>query len=315
MRSLALSAVAICAIGAGCGKTIQARGTEQLLASAAIDTSIAKIDFRALAGEKVFLDTQFIKPLKESIGIVNSEYAISALRQQMMAANCLLQEKAEEADYIVEARLGALGNNQHEVVYGIPANNALSAVTTIMPNMPPVPTIPEISLARRDHNTATAKVALFAYHRETRQPVWQSGTSIAHSNARDIWLFGAGPIQVGSIYPETRLAGNRLGMPFKKTEPVPNPNGIAFDQLHSFSKVESPVPAPPAETENIATQPSKQPAALPLDPPPPPPPPPTVQPAKHDKDASVSSGVSPVNTTREEFEEAMRRQVGPTPEP
>jgi len=70
--------------------------------------------------------------------------------------------------------------------------------------------IPEISVARKHDHRGAAKIALFAYHRESRQPVWQSGITVAASDAKEVWVFGAGPIQYGTIHNETRFAGARI---------------------------------------------------------------------------------------------------------
>ena len=103
----------------GCGTTTQRLATEQLLISEAVDSAISRIDFRALSGRKVYLDTTYLGQVK-SVGFVNSHYIISSLRQQLTAARCLLQEDREAADIIVEARVGALGTDGHEVTYGVP---------------------------------------------------------------------------------------------------------------------------------------------------------------------------------------------------
>ena len=47
-----------------------------------------------------------------------------------MAAGCRLQDSAEDAEYIVEARIGTLGNDEHEIVYGVPANSALATAAS-----------------------------------------------------------------------------------------------------------------------------------------------------------------------------------------
>lgn len=198
---------------AGCGTTKSQRATEQLLISEAVDDSIAHLDFRALSGEKVYLDTQFVKNVK-GYGFVNAEYIISSLRQQMMAADCRLQPDREEADFVVEPRVGALGSDDNEIVYGLPANSALSvAATTLAPHTPVIPTIPEISFARKEAHVGAAKIAIFAYERETGRPVWQSGTSIARSKAQNMWLMGAGPFQRGTIYDGTHFAGSDINVP------------------------------------------------------------------------------------------------------
>jgi hypothetical protein len=183
--------------------------TDQLLLSDAVDRSVAHIDFSPLSGEKVYLDTQFIRSVKDNV-FVNADYIISSLRQQMVQAGCLLQDARDDAQYVVEARVGTLGRDAHDVNFGIPSNNALSAAATLVTNAPVVPSIPEISLARKTDDSAAAKIAVFAYHRETKQPVWQSGLSIARSTAQSKWLFGVGPFQSGEIYRGTRFAGDRL---------------------------------------------------------------------------------------------------------
>ena len=196
----------------GCGTTLSRRGTEQLLASDAVDRAISTIDFRDLSQKKVFFDSQYIKHVK-GIGFVNGDYIISSLRQQLAAAECLLQDKPEDADYVVEARVGTLGTDGHEVIYGIPANNLLNAATSLMPTLPSVPTIPEVSLAKRNDQRGAFKLGVFAYHQETKQPVWQSGISVARSTAKDTWIFGAGPFQRGTIYKGTQFAGSKLEFP------------------------------------------------------------------------------------------------------
>jgi uncharacterized protein YceK len=44
----------------GCGTTKTKTGTDQLLMSNAVDLTVGDLDFSTVAGEKVFLDTQFI---------------------------------------------------------------------------------------------------------------------------------------------------------------------------------------------------------------------------------------------------------------
>lgn len=203
-----MSALGIC----GCGTTKSRDGTEQLLASDAVDRAISQIDFRELSGKKVYFDTQYIKAVK-GVGFVNSDYIVSSMRQQLIAANCLVQDKEADAEIIVEPRVGALGSNGHEVSYGIPASGALTTAASIVPTMPAVPTIPELSLAKRDDQSAAAKISIFAYDRTTRHPVWQSGTLVAQSHAKDTWVLGMGPFQRGTIYEGTQFAGNRIGLP------------------------------------------------------------------------------------------------------
>jgi hypothetical protein len=211
---------------AGCGTMKQNEATQQLLASDAVDRSVAAMDFHPLAGQKVFFDTKYLTNYK-GIGFVNAEYVISSLRQQMFAAGCLLQDKLEDAEYVVEARVGTLGNDEHEIVYGVPANNGLATASAVVPNAPPLPSLPEISVARKHNQRAAAKVAAFAYHRETHAAVWQSGLSVARSNERDTWVLGAGPFERGALHEGWEFAGTRVGLPWWRKRVTPKTGPIA----------------------------------------------------------------------------------------
>jgi hypothetical protein len=175
------------------------------------------MDFRALSGKTVYFDTTYLKNIK-GVGFVNAEYITSSLRQQLVAARCLLKDDKKDAEFVVEARIGTLGTDRHEVTYGMPANNFLSAASSLVPNSPPLPTLPELSLAKRNEQLAAAKIGAFAYHRETGEPVWQSGISPIRSTAIDTWLFGAGPFQRGDIYGGTQFAGTKLGFALSPSE-------------------------------------------------------------------------------------------------
>ncbi len=81
-----------------------------------------------------------------------------------------------------------------------------------------------------------SKVVVYAYHRETGIPVWQSGAAIARSDARDSWMLGAGPLSQGSVYGGTLLAGSRINPPFEKKDAKnnrkPKPMTIADKQQY-----------------------------------------------------------------------------------
>jgi hypothetical protein len=156
----------------------------------------------------------------------------------MFAAGCQLQETRDDADYVVEARVGALATDGHEVTYGLPPSKTISSAASALPNVPDVPALPEIALAKRQDQLGAAKVAVFAYDRITRTPVWQSGTSVAMSDAKNSWYFGAGPFQRGTIYKGTRFAGSKLVNPLalnvEKEQEEELPAGIAFTDTHTF---------------------------------------------------------------------------------
>jgi hypothetical protein len=203
---------------------------------------VASIDFRTMSGRKVFLDSQFIRDTEE-MRIVNAGYIISSLRQQMIAADCRLVENRDDAEVIVEARVGTLGSDGNEVSFGIPASNTVATAATLVPGAPIIPTIPEISFARREGQVGVVKIAVFAYERETGRPVWQSGIARARSNSQDFWILGAGPFQNGSIHSGTKFAGSRIPV-LGSDRRRQLPSVVAFDRPHVF-------PFPAAETQDV----------------------------------------------------------------
>jgi hypothetical protein len=199
---------------AGCGRIVSTKATDQLIAGDAVDRSVAQIDFRVFMGKKVFLDTQYVNKTVPGVGFVTSEYIVSSLRQKMMCDGCLLQEKVDEADFVIEMRIGALGADGHEIIFGMPPNNYASIAASVSPTSSPaaalLPSMPELSVAKKDDQMAAAKVALFAYNRHTREPIWQSGISESRSVVADRWFFGAGPFQKGNVYNPKKQADSSL---------------------------------------------------------------------------------------------------------
>ena len=193
MRWRRLSLSILLAVCAGCGTTrwsdTQRTATEQLLVSDAVDRAVNRLDFRALADKKVYLDISAIK------ASTDAPYVASSLRQQMLAQGCVLRDKREEADYVVEARAGAVGTDRQEMLFGVPS----TSVPAIGAAAPVPTTIPEIPLVKKTEQRAVAKIALFAYNRKTGYPVWQSGTVPVESTVRDLWVLGVGPHRHGRI--------------------------------------------------------------------------------------------------------------------
>lgn len=226
---------------AGCGTTKSNRATDQLLMSDAVDYSVSRMNFTPLTGRKVFLDTEYLKTDPKISTVVGSDYVASSLRQQIAAAGCLLQDKAEEADFIIEARLGALATDSHVMTYGVPASTAVSSTADIFTNGPEIPAIPEIAFAKRSDDSAAAKIVCFAYERVTRQPVWQSGVKIAKSNAKGTYVLGAGPFRRGTIYDPDKYANTNETL----FGPDATPNGVGADDLPDVNYNEAALFIPP----------------------------------------------------------------------
>jgi len=224
------------AIVFGCGTTrwsdTKRTATEQVLLSDAMDRAVSQLDFRALAGKKVYLDPAFIK------GATDSEYLVSTMRQHMLASGCILRDKKDDADYIVEVRTGAIGTDRHELLFGVPA--------TELPSMLPltgVPrAVPEMPFLKKTEQRGVARIAVFAYNSRTGRPVWQSGAIPVESTAKDLWVLGAGPFQRGTIYEGTKFAGDELNIPL--IDPMSSEDG-----KKSFSVADEAYFSEPVEPE------------------------------------------------------------------
>lgn len=177
--------------GAGCGTTriteTSRSATEQLLISQAIDRSVNQMDFSVLAGKTVYFEEKRLK------GVTDEGYLASSLRSKMLADGCLVIEERAKATYVVEARSGCVGTDKHSLLVGVPQMN----LPTIMPGQPPA--IPEIPLMKTTDQKGIAKVAVFAYNRESGRAVWQSGAQESASRSKDSWVFGAGPFYRGTV--------------------------------------------------------------------------------------------------------------------
>ena len=220
----------------GCGTKTNRAATEQMLLSDAVDRAVSQVDFRPLAGQEVFLDTVYLQ-MARSPNLVNSEYVISSLRHQLTKAGCYLKESRGEARVIVEPRIGALGTDGHEVVYGIPpADVSRSLGAAITGSGAAFSLLPEVSLGKNNAQSAVAKLVVYAYERETAEAVWQSGIAQAESSSRDVWVLGAGPFQSGTIYDGVRFAGKNIEKPA-----VPFLTSLTFKDLNQKEEEPEPV--------------------------------------------------------------------------
>lgn len=218
--------------------------------SNAVDQAIEQIDFSPLQGRKVYLETKYLDSIK-GFGIVNAGYITSSLRQQLASVRCLIQDKREQADIIVEPRVGALGTDGHEVTYGIPQTSALSTATAAITSTPLMPAIPEISFGKQDAHSGVAKIIVFAFERETKHPVWQSGVAQAESDCNHTWFLGIGPFQRGSIHDDVRFAGKRLTRHEENTQPSAPTLSYAFEHVFQTKRpTDDGIDVIPSTTEN-----------------------------------------------------------------
>ena len=198
---------ALLAAAPGCGTTswsdTKRTATEQLLVSDAIERAIMKIDMSPLDGRRVFLDATTLHD------VADKDYLTSTVRQHVLGCGGVLAEKREDAEIVVEARAGAIGTDRSSFLVGIPQTSVEFAGNGT--------SIPEMALFKRSDQRAVAKINLFAYERQTGQPVWQSGIANVATHARDRWVMGAGPFQDGRIHDKVEFAGEKIGAPWART--------------------------------------------------------------------------------------------------
>ena len=235
----------------GCGTTrstdTSRTATEQLLISDAIDRAVQEVNVQSLAGQTVFLDDSRLGD------VVDRNYLVSTLRQHLLANGCLLRDQKDQADFVVEARAGAVGTDRNDLLFGVPSMN----VPQILPMQPTPAAIPEIPIAKRKDQRGIVKLAVFAYHRETGTPVWQSGLVHQESSANDVWILGAGPFQRGTIHAGTEFAGKALRKDELQDVPEPKrlpPVDLARESTFTLPQRLAQQPPPATDTEQGAIQ-------------------------------------------------------------
>ncbi len=208
----------IAALGSGCGTTkvsgTSRTATEQILLTNAWDDALSRVDFRPLTGVPVFLDSQFMD------ASLDKGWLISSVRQAMLAQGVLLRAKPEQAQWIVEPRVGTYGTNDHSWLFGVQQTTIPSFLGSAGG------TIPEVPVAKKSVQQGVVKLALYAYDRGSGQVTWTSGTMLATTDAKDVYIGGIGPIQSGSIRTGTQFVGVQLpslGIESEEQKPLVEP--------------------------------------------------------------------------------------------
>ncbi len=244
---------------AGCG-TVKQTGsartaTEQILLTNAWDDAIQKVDFEPLAGRPVYLDTVNLN------GQVDQGWIISSLRQSLLSQGARLRPKPEEAEVIVEASVGAYGTDSYNWLVGVQQMTVPATVAGL-----PSGTIPEIPLMKKTDQHAVAKLSLFAYERTSGELIWRSGTKLATSNAKDVYVGAVGPIQSGTIRPQNKKIGINVPIisdPFPTTVTGENPRPLKLTPVPAAEAGKSDIPAatmpiPPSASDLNSFKPDGQ---------------------------------------------------------
>jgi hypothetical protein len=194
----ALALAAVFAVGCTTVKTTgtSRSGTEQLLLTGAWDCALAKVDFRPLAGRKVFLDPQFVS-------VADKDWVLSSTRRRMVEQGVLLANSKDNAQVIVEPSLGAYGTDERSCTTGLPQ------VGSMLPGLiSPIGMLAgtvnsgstsAMTLTQYGEQDAVVKAALFAYDAKSGHLVWESGPLLAAQGVRDRYVFGVGPFRAGTL--------------------------------------------------------------------------------------------------------------------
>jgi hypothetical protein len=164
-------------------------GAEQLLLTGTSDRAVESVDFRPLAGAKVYLDTERIKADDEG-------WVIFSLRRAMARQCLLLVGEKKEAQVIVEAALGAYGTDEVDRQLTIP-------FLSTSPIMMPFSTsgLSPQAISRKNKQDAVVKLALTAFDAKSHRLVWESG-NILVAESLDRKYLGARNVERRSTLPE-----------------------------------------------------------------------------------------------------------------
>ena len=154
---------------------------EQLLFSTAIDRALLELDLEAigrLKGFKVYLSTVYLQTLDQ-------EYLVGSLRDLLLSSGVLVVDDIAQAQIIVEVRSGANSLDSATVTAGIAEDQALPNPITGAPVA-----LPELAFFKKQNNVSLTKVALVAYHADSREHIFSSGTLLGGAYDRHYQFLG-----------------------------------------------------------------------------------------------------------------------------
>jgi hypothetical protein len=164
-------------------------GTEQLLLTGTWDAALCNIDFRPLAGLKVFLETQHVT-------IVDKDWVIFSIRRALAEQGALLENNKDKAQVIVEASFGAYGTDQRDCKTGLPGVGLTPSTTGA--SVVSTGSATSLTFSETNQQDAVVKASMFAYETKTGRLIWESGPLLNAQGVRDHFFFGSGPYRLSS---------------------------------------------------------------------------------------------------------------------
>jgi len=149
-----LLVLGLCAACADNRESLPARtATEQLLFSSAVDRVSDRLALEIPTGNKVFMDAQYVEG-------TDSKYLVASLRDRILRHGGRLVTSREEADLVIEPRVGALSVDRSTILFGIPAFPI------------PIPLVgniefPELAIYKRDKRQGVIKLAITSFDAKT----------------------------------------------------------------------------------------------------------------------------------------------------
>ena len=166
-------------------------GTEQLLLTGTWDDALCRVDFRPLAGEKVFVDPTYVS------SVVDKDYVVSSVRRTMAEQGVLLESNKDKAKYILEPSFGAYGTDMRDCTVGMPG-------MTLMPSLLTGAAVASsgssnsLNFSQTNREDAVIKAILYAYDAKSGRMVWESGWLLNAQGVRDHFFMGSGPYRMSS---------------------------------------------------------------------------------------------------------------------
>jgi hypothetical protein len=214
----ALAAALALAVGGGC-TTVKTTGTsrsgtEQLLLTGAWDRLNCTVDFRPLAGQRVFLDPQYVT-------VADKDWVLSSIRRAMAEQGVLLENNKDHAQVILEAALGAYGTDERSCTSGLPQGSVLPTLSLLGglgagAAVSNTSTSSALTLTQVNEQDAVVKAALFAYDAKSGRLLWESRPLLDAEGIRDRYFGGAGPYRVSTLREVGEYPSEAKPRPFRR---------------------------------------------------------------------------------------------------
>jgi len=188
---------------------------EEYMLTEAATRSVAKLSLDALRGRTVWVLTEYAfsttRPFDESFltnqvrsPTFENAFLIGELRARLLQVGARLAGNREEAEVVLEVRVGALAINRVDFLLGIPAL-ALAGATSATLNNLAVAT-PDFAIYKNTKQDGFSSIAVVAYWRNTGEVLVNSGPFMGHTHRYDYFLFGYALQPRGDI-PPTQVGG------------------------------------------------------------------------------------------------------------